>query len=56
MSDSTLGTAKARIEVEERLSPVYEDDIEDWDVPPIDPEWPRKSILVQYVVDGARTT
>ena len=44
---ASSAAAKARIPVSDQPSPLYEDDILDWDVPPLDASFPSDKIQVR---------
>lgn len=49
MSDTNLGAARAKADECIQLSPLYDDETLDWDVPPIEAAWPFDIIRARVV-------
>ena len=49
MSSSSLGTAKAKVGADEVLTRLDDNDLEDWDMPPINVNWPTEIIRARVI-------
>lgn len=49
MSNTNLGTATAKADEMIQLSPLYDDEVLDWDVPPVNVAWPTETIHMRVV-------